>query len=325
MLGKLLFGITPREWTDYLDEAVAQSQLAESMGFHSVWIEEHHLNRDYLPSPLIALTALSQHLKSMHIGTNIAILPLYHPLRFAEDIATLSQSCRGRVIVGVGAGYRQIDFENFGIRLEERSVRMDEALQILRRLWSGEAVNFDGTHFHLKDAILQPSLQADKTPEVWVGGLRRPAIRRAAELGDKWFPGPVADMDVVRNCLKIYRTELTRLNKKFKGFPIMRDIYLSGKHDVALNESRDAFLHMYQDYSKSGHPLVGGEEKSFEEWAADRFIIGNEDDAIDAVQSYQKLGANYVVLRVSIRGLKHEQIMNTIRIYGEKVMPHFED
>jgi len=318
------FGITPREWEDFFSEAVTQCKLAESLGFHSIWIEEHHMHPEYLPSPLIAVTALAQHLKSTYVGTNVALLPLYHPLRFAEDTATLHQTVQGKLIVGVGAGYRQIDFENFGIDLDERGGRMDEALQLIRKLWSDEKVDFDGKHFHLKNARLHPRLYKGKPPPIWVGGWKRPAIRRAAALGDRWFPGPVADMPTVEKCIGVYKTELERANKEFNGFPIMRDVYLSRTKPDAIQESKHAFLHMYQeDYSMSGHPLVGRAKMNFEDWATARFIIGNEDDAIEIVDGYRKLGANYLVLRVSIRGLKHEQIMNTIRIFGEQVIPHF--
>ena len=174
------FGITPREWEDFLEDAIAQSRLAELMGFHSVWVEEHHLHPEYLPSPLVAISALSQHVRSMFVGTNVAILPLYHPLRFAEDVATLHQATKGRVIVGVAAGYRQIDFENFGIHLRERATRMNEALTIIRQLWSGEEISFDGKYYKLKKAKLHPRLYAGKVPEIWVGGWTRAAIRRAA-------------------------------------------------------------------------------------------------------------------------------------------------
>jgi len=320
------FGITPREWEDFFGEAVIQCRLAESLGFHSIWIEEHHMHPEYLPSPLIAVTALAQHLKNMYVGTNVAILPLYHPLRFAEDVATLHQTVEGKLILGVGSGYRQVDFENFGIALDSRRGRMDEALQLIREVWSGERVDFNGKHFNFKNVRLHPRLYQGKAPPIWVGGWKRPAIRRAAILGDRWFPGPVADMVTVRNCVGVYKRELEHANKEFNGFPIMRDIYLSRTSADAIQESRHAFLHMYgDDYSKSGHPIVGGAEMRFEDWAVDRFIIGDESDAIETVDGLRKLGADHLVLRVSIRGLKHEQIMNTIRIFGEKVIPHFNN
>jgi len=320
----LQFGITPREWEDFFDEAVAQSKLAESLGFHSIWIEEHHMHPEYLPSPLVAVTALAQHVSKMHVGTNIAILPLYHPMRFAEDTATLHQTVKGRLIVGVGVGYRKIDFENFGIGVDERRERMDEALKLIRKLWSGEKVDFNGRHFKLSNVTLHPRLYQGQTPPIWVGGWKRPAIRRAAVLGDKWFPGPVADMGTVTKCVDTYKAELSKANKDFNGFPMMRDIFLSKTHTDAINESKEAFLHKYQeDYSKSGHPLVGGAKMGFEDWAASRFIIGTAGEAIEAIDSYRKLGADYLVLRVAFGGLKHEQIMNTIRIFGEKVIPHF--
>ena len=134
----------------------------------------------------------------------------------------------------------------------------------------------------------------------------------------------MAELGTVRACIEIYKEELSNVGRKFEGFTIMRDVYLSRNRDAALEESKKAFLHMYQeDYSRSGHPLVGNLQKNFEEWAANRFIIGDENDTIDAIESYRKLGADYIILRTSLRGLRNEQITNTIRILGEGTLPHF--
>src|SRR5208282_6821669 len=92
----------------------------------------------------------------------------------------------------------------------------------------------------------------------------------------------------------------------------------------AIKESKAAFFQKYQeDYNKSGHPLISRGNRTFEDWCAGRFIVGNADDATEAIEECREVGANYVVLRVSLPGLKHEQIMNSIRIFGEKVLPKF--
>ncbi len=321
----LRFGITPREWEDFLDDAVAESKLAESLGFDSVWFEEHHMHPDYLPSPLVAIAALSQHVQKMAVGTNIAILPLYHPFRFAEDVAVLHQVTKGKIIVGVAVGYRDIDFENFGISPKERAGRMDEALRIIRALWTGSESTFNGQYYKLREVDLHPKLRGPREPEIWVGGWKRAAIRRAARLGDRWFPGPVADMDTVKRCVEIYKQELSSCGKPFKGIPIMRDAYLADTRSLAIQESKDAFFHKYQeDYSKSGHPLISRGNRTFEDWCAGRFIVGNADDAKAAIEEYREVGANYIVLRVSLPGLKPEQTMKSIKIFGEKVLPQFK-
>jgi alkanesulfonate monooxygenase SsuD/methylene tetrahydromethanopterin reductase-like flavin-dependent oxidoreductase (luciferase family) len=247
-------------------------------------------------------------------------------LRFAEDVATIQHVTKGKVIVGVAVGYRNIDFQNFGINLNERAGRMDEALKIVRDLLSGLDVTFDGRYYRLCGARLHPRPYAGIRPQMWLGGWKSPAIRRAAQLGDRWFPGPVADINTVRKCLEIYKEELTKAGKKFDGITIMRDVYLSKTREAALEESKNAFLHMYQDdYSKSRHPILNKGGKSLEEWASGRFIVGDANDAIEAVDELRKLGADYVILRTSLRGVSHDQMMNSIKIFGEKVLPNFSD
>jgi alkanesulfonate monooxygenase SsuD/methylene tetrahydromethanopterin reductase-like flavin-dependent oxidoreductase (luciferase family) len=322
---KMRFGITPREWGDFFQEAYEQIKVAEKTGFESVWFEEHHENPYYLSCPIDALNAVAMH-TSLKLGTSIAILPLYHPLRLAEQIAQLDAITYGRTILGVAAGYREKDFENFGVKLSERGEIMDEGLELIGRLLSEENVTFTGKKFKLRNATVLPRPYQKPRPPIWVGGWKQAAIKRAAKYGDAWFPGPVGTLKEVLEAKQVYEEELKKLGKKVEIFPIMRDVYVSESDDKAFEESKESFIYMYGiDYSSSGHPLVGGMKKDFEEWSRDRFIIGNPSTVIEQIDKLRKNGFNYVVLRVSLRKLTNEQIKNSIRLFGEKVIPYFND
>lgn len=320
---RMYFGVTPREWGDFFPDAYAQTKVAEENGFDSVWFEEHHGHNEYLPSPLSALATLSQHTK-MKLGTNIAILPLYHPLRLAEEVAQLDCITHGRVILGVAAGYREKDFSNFGVSLKDRAKIMDEGLILLDKLLRGERVDYDGKFFRLSDATVQPRPYSKPRPPIWVGGWQPAALRRAARLADAWFPGPTVTFGEIIGLKKIYDDELRRIGKPVSPLPIMRDVYVAETTEKALRESEESFNEMYQvDYSSSGHPLISGQKKTFEEWAEDRFVIGNPDVAIEAVDRYRKEGFNYVVLRAALRKLTSQQVISSVRLFGQKVIPYF--
>jgi len=321
---KMHFGLTPREWGDFFQEAYEQIKVAEKVGFESVWFEEHHENPMYLPCPIDALNAISMH-TTLKLGTNIAILPLYHPLRLAEQVAQLDTISHGRVILGVAAGYREKDFENYGVKLEDRGIAMEEGLILLVKLLSEENVTFEGKRYKIKNATIQPRPFQKPRPPIWVGGWKPVAVKRAARHGDAWFPGPVATFTEVLNAKKVYEEELQKLGKKATPLPIMRDVYVAETDEKALKESEESFRVMYDiDYSSSGHPLVGGKHQSFEEWANDRFVIGSPSTVIEYIDKFRKNGFNYVVLRVSLRKLTNEQIKNSIKLFGEKVITYFD-
>jgi alkanesulfonate monooxygenase SsuD/methylene tetrahydromethanopterin reductase-like flavin-dependent oxidoreductase (luciferase family) len=321
---QLYFGVTPREWGDFFPDAYTQTKVAEENGFDSVWFEEHHGHHEYLPCPLSALAVLSQHTK-MKLGTNIAILPLYHPLRLAEEVAQLDSITHGRVILGVAAGYREKDFNNFGVSLRDRAKIMDEGLILVDKLLRYENVSYDGKFFKLRDATVQPRPYAKPRPPIWVGGWKPAALRRAARLADAWFPGPTVTFSEIIELKKIYDDELRKLGKARPFLPIMRDVYVAETTEKALRESEESFIDMYQvDYSSSGHPLISGERKTFEEWAEDRFVVGNPDVAIEAVEKYWKNGFNYIVLRAALRKLTSQQVVSSIRLFGQKVIPYFK-
>lgn len=319
----LSFGITPREWGNYFAEALGQIKVAEKYGFESVWFEEHHEHSEYLPSPLIALSTVALHTKLI-LGTDILILPLYNPIRLAEDVAMLDVVTNGRVIIGVAAGYREKDFKNFGANIKKRGEFMDESLRLLDLLLTKTHVSFHGKHFQVSDATIEPRPSQQPRPPIWVGGWKRKALERAAKLGDAWFPGPTATLGTVLKCKTVYEEELSRLNKSIPTLPIMRDIYVAETTDIALRESEESFTHMYQeDYRNSGHPLIAGADMSFLDWAADRFIIGSPEVAIEQIARIQKQGFDKFVFRVSLRRLTDDRIQTCIRILGEKVLPYF--
>ncbi len=156
---------------------------AESIGFDSVWLTEHHFCDDgYTPSPLVLAAAIGERTKHMRIGTNLMLLPLADPVRLAEDAAAVSVLTGGRFDLGVGLGYREIEFEYFGRSLKNRPSLMEEGVEILRRAWRGDAINFHGKRFDVGDVAIGPV--PENTPQLLMGGMAPPAIARAARLGD---------------------------------------------------------------------------------------------------------------------------------------------
>jgi probable F420-dependent oxidoreductase len=187
------------------------AELAEELGFDSVWTTEHIIvgpeavdpyGRVY--DPLVTLGWIAGYTQRIGLGTSIVLVPLHHPIHLAKEVATLQELSGGRVHLGVGMGWHRDEFDFMGIPFEGRGHRADEEIRLMRALWDGER-EFRGEHWSFADATFEPLPQ--RRPEVWVGGGSPRAIRRARELGDAWHPSRGVEPDDVRR-VKEAHTEL---------------------------------------------------------------------------------------------------------------------
>jgi probable F420-dependent oxidoreductase len=178
------------------------AELAEELGFDSVWSTEHIIvgpeavdpyGRVY--DPLVTLGWIAGWTERIGLGTSIVLVPLHNPMRLAKEVATLQELSGGRFTLGVGMGWHRDEFEFMGVPFDGRGRRADEEIRIMRALWKGER-DFDGEYWSFHDAAFEP--RPTQQPEIWVGGSTPRAIRRARELGDAWHPSRGSDPEHVR-------------------------------------------------------------------------------------------------------------------------------
>ena len=176
-----------RPWADLYAETLDFIAWSESIGFQGAWVPEHHGADDgYAPSPLVTLAAIAARTKTIKLGSAVALAPLYHPVRFAEECAVLDILSNGRLEMALAVGYRRCEAEAYGVDFTTRGRRMDEFLEIVRRLWAGEALSYAGRHFTLKNASIVPAPARGRIP-VYIGGFADKAVERAAKHGDGYF------------------------------------------------------------------------------------------------------------------------------------------
>ena len=195
----------PEPWAVPFEKLYADSldqiEEAEKLGFDSIWMTEHHFCDDgYTPSPLVMAAAIGQRTRSMRIGTNLMILPLHDPIRIAEDAGTVSLLTGGRFDLGVGIGYRHIEYQQFGRDIKHRPSLIEEAIEIIRRAWSGERVDFDGKRFKVHDIPVRPV--PENPPKIYLGGMAPPAVDRAARIADGFLSTGGIGHDTYVDCLK---------------------------------------------------------------------------------------------------------------------------
>ena len=165
-------------------DAIELAVEAETLGFDSVWVSEHHFVDDgYLPSVLPMCAAIAARTSLIEIGTAVALAPLYEPLRLAEDSATVDLISNGRFILGLGQGWRPEEFEALHVPLSKRPRVLEDTVTILRQAWSGGVVTGG-------DALRYPGVSVRPKPArpgglpIWIGATAKPAVRRAGRIAD---------------------------------------------------------------------------------------------------------------------------------------------
>jgi alkanesulfonate monooxygenase SsuD/methylene tetrahydromethanopterin reductase-like flavin-dependent oxidoreductase (luciferase family) len=324
------FGFIPTEGGLFYPEFIEEVTRGETLGFDSVWLEEHHGVIDhYWPSPLIGLAGIATRTERLTIGTNILILPLYHPVRVAEDSAMLSIMSGGRFILGVAIGYKPDDFGLYQVPLERRGARFEEAIRLIRQLWTQTDVYFPGKYYHVEGFQIQP--RPVTQPPIWIGGWGELSLSRAARLGDAWIPGPTANIDKLIKAQSIYMNELTSANIDLTSMtrPLTREIVIANTDEEAWQIAEKHLLISYRDEYGGGewkHPLIGGEDTApidqFSMLSQDRFLVGNPETIILQIQRFiTAFGVDHLIFRLFFPGLPHKFIMEELDLLGHEVLP----
>ena len=171
-----------RPWPQVYGEVLDQAAAAEAMGYDHVWLTEHHfLDNGYCPSLLTTAAAIAARTSRIKIGTWVLLLPLHHPLRVAEDAAVVDAISGGRLILGVGLGYRIEEFEAFGVAREDRPALIEEGIKVLRLAWGPEAFSYHGRHYDFEGVDVTPKPSGGGLP-VWMAARGVRPARRAARL-----------------------------------------------------------------------------------------------------------------------------------------------
>lgn len=162
--------------------AIDQCAWADRQGFASVVLSEHHGSADgYLPSPIVLGAAIAGATKGMLIRLSVLLLPLYHPVRLAEDLAVLDLTAGGRLRLGVGAGYRPEEYEAYGLDIRRRPSLMERGIEVLKQAWTGEPFELDGRQVHVT-----PRPAQRPRPAIALGGASPASARRAARIADDY-------------------------------------------------------------------------------------------------------------------------------------------
>jgi alkanesulfonate monooxygenase SsuD/methylene tetrahydromethanopterin reductase-like flavin-dependent oxidoreductase (luciferase family) len=298
-------------------EMVAQVQAAREAGFSSLWLPHHWLTH---PMQMLQITPVmgyvAAHAQGMTIGPNILILPPLNPVHVAEEAATLDLLTGGNFILGVGLGYRRPEFDAFRIPLAERAPRFTEAIGLIRRLWNEDRVTHDGQFYTVRDAGIGVKPVRAGGPSIYVAAQAEVSVRRAARLGDAWLIVNSSGLATLAPLMQTYRTALREYGRTPREYPITVECYVGARHATALEECRGPLEYKYGAYAAWG--LEERTSASFEDFARDRFIIGDKASVKEEIARYRELlGVDHFIMRCQWPGLPQERALASIRRLGE--------
>jgi alkanesulfonate monooxygenase SsuD/methylene tetrahydromethanopterin reductase-like flavin-dependent oxidoreductase (luciferase family) len=313
------------------EELLEMVRLARQAGFHHISASQHYLASPFQymqPQPVLARVAAES--GDMTLGTNIMLLALQQPVDVAESIATLDVICGGRFIFGVGLGYRDVEFDAFGIPRGRRLSRFLEALEVIKRLWTEDTVTFEGEHFRLQDVSLTMRPLQKPRPPIVVAASNDKMVRRVARIGDAWAVAGHATFDTLERQVGLYREALAAEGKPFPPprFRLGKELYIASDMDTALREALPYIATKYEAYAQWGQDEVLPEGESFhlpiEQLRQNRFIVGDPAYCIEQIALHQeRLGIQEIGFRLHWPGLSHQRVMHAIELLGEHVLPHF--
>ena len=325
------FGFIPTEGGRFYPEALVEVECGETLGFDSVWMEEHHGVRDhYWPSPLMVLAGFATRTSRVRLGTDVVVLPFYDPVRIAEDGALLDVMSGGRFVFGCAIGYKPDEFALYRTGLERRGGRFVEALSVIRALWTEERVTLSGPSYPLREARIEPRPVQSPRPPIWIGGWGNLALRRAACLADAWLPGPTADLTRLLDAKARYQAELRAVGRPEPAeWPLTRDTVIADTDTEAWALAERHLLVNYRDEYGGGqwkHPFIGSADQApvdqLDALGRERFLIGGPQRVLAQVRRFvETFGTNHLIFRLYFPGMPHRHILRELELLGREVLP----
>ncbi len=311
---------------------------AEALGYHSMYLATHHAKSDGLcPGPLPTLGAAAAVTKTMKIGTAVMLVPMYAPLKLAEDIAVLDNISEGRLIFGVAPGYVAEEFAAHGIPREERVGRFEEALDLMITAWTQDEFEFQGKYYRVPHTVMTPKPVQKPYPEIWYGVSAKSSLKRAAKRHATQIMSPRYGITELQAHYAPYQAAADELGWTIPARPIIRQVFVAATMQQAEALAAPAIEHLYREvYGKAsaagdralrnddGSTITDHQQVSFDSFKA-RYIVGTPDFAIKEITKYRDaLGCTEMVCWMHMPGIRGADALGSVELFAREVMPAFQ-
>ena len=312
-----------------LDDQFAMVRLARDRGWDSLFSGQHYLNegnnKQLQTVPFLA--RLAAEAGEMTIGLGILLLNLHNPVYTAETVATMDIIARGNFVFGVGLGYRDIEYDAFGVPKGERVKRFEEYLILVQRLWTEDRVSYEGLGCRLENVHMNIRPVQKPRPPIWMAANNDPAVKRAARMADAWFINPHATIDTIRRQMAVYRAELRAAGKDApRELPVIKEVYCAKDRATALEMAGPYLLAKYRDYARWGQDKVMPDDtdfsRSLDELIEGRFILGSPEDCYAGLKPYwDEFGVTHIIIRTHWAAMPLSTSLLSMRLISDELLP----
>lgn len=292
---------TPDDWRSALELVDA----AEALGLHSVWMPEMHFAPGVTPSPLVCLAAIAQRTQTLRLATTSLLLPIHDPVQIAREVTAIDHLSQGRIIVGLGRGFRAPLFAAFGIDPATKRDRFDQALDEMLGLWAGgEAVL----------PVQRPH------PPLAVAAFGRKGLAQAARRGLPYLASPVEPFELIRENLEFHRDNMPGSAPEGRVVPIMRTVFVSD--EPAQVERVKQGLEAENRAPRGGAKLPSALARAVAAPIEDRVVVGPASEVADRLARYrEELGMNLLVARPQVSGVPRAAMQDSLGRLAEEILP----
>jgi alkanesulfonate monooxygenase SsuD/methylene tetrahydromethanopterin reductase-like flavin-dependent oxidoreductase (luciferase family) len=278
------------------------AERADALGFQSLWMPENHFQRGATPSPLLALASLAARTKRIRLATTSLLLPLHHPMRVAAETSTLDVLSGGRLLLGLGRGFRAPVFEGFQVEARAKRDRFDEALDALLAVWSGEPVALRGAHFGALDgAPIRLGMRPRQRPHppLVVAAFGKKGLLQAARRGLAYLASPLEGLEVLAENYALWAEHRVGEPTGFPQIPVMRTVFVASD-DAEADRVRDALSgEARRSLGRAPPALARAASGPLEA----RALIGTAGEVRDGIERYrERLGMDLLVARIEVPG-----------------------
>jgi alkanesulfonate monooxygenase SsuD/methylene tetrahydromethanopterin reductase-like flavin-dependent oxidoreductase (luciferase family) len=280
-----------------------------------------------MTQPVPFLARLAAETGEMRVGLGILLLALANPVEVAETFASMDVVTGGRFTLAVGLGYRDVEYDAFGIPRSERVRRFEENLRIVEALWSGEPVTADLPWCRLAGAKLEILPVQRPRPPLWMAANNDGAVERAARMADTWIINPHATTATIARQLELFGAARKDLGRPpISELPAIREIVCGPSRERALEAARPHLAAKYDAYRRWGQDeaLPEGEtfDTAFERLHEERFVIGTPEDCLqELVRWRDDLGVNHFIFRPFWAGMPVESALDSMALLSREVIP----
>jgi alkanesulfonate monooxygenase SsuD/methylene tetrahydromethanopterin reductase-like flavin-dependent oxidoreductase (luciferase family) len=324
------------------DSDLEQMLAAEALGYHSVWIAEHHFN-DYglCPAPQVLAAYLAARTTTLRLGMGVSLLPLHHPVDLAEQLAVLDVVSGGRLEVGIGRGGTLQDYQTFHSERADARARIEEGLALMQRCWSGEPFDFAG-RFHSAERLhVRPRPVQRPHPPLFIAANSEDSVLSAARLGLPTLSSFFVPVPELERRRALYRetaraagrpeAEIDALEARCGG---MRVVHVAPDREAALAATEPPFMSYQRRMSVLRTDATGGNVpnsydrsmlrlRAFRDYLEDGWaLFGTPAEVRDGLQRYlDATGYRRVLLLMALPGIDTKLALRSMRLFMEEVAP----